>query len=105
MRKSILMSALLIGGLAAASPKISATTLPTPLEQSQQENVKIDAEKLPEAVKNSISSDNSIATLSIAEAWQMPVLEGKFHFKVIFDNGTEEKLTKTYDEAGNEIIE
>jgi antitoxin component YwqK of YwqJK toxin-antitoxin module len=105
MKKSILMSALLLGGLVAASPKITATTLPTTLEQSQQENVKIDAEQLPEAVKNSISADESVATLSIAEAWQMTVPESKFHFKVIFDNGTEEKLSKIYDEAGNEIKE
>jgi antitoxin component YwqK of YwqJK toxin-antitoxin module len=35
----------------------------------------------------------------------MPVPEGKFHFKIVFDNGTEEKLSKTYDEAGKEIIE
>jgi antitoxin component YwqK of YwqJK toxin-antitoxin module len=103
MKKSILMSALLLGGLVAASPKITATTLPTTLEQSQQENVKIDAEQLPEAVKNSISANESVATLSIAEAWQIPVPEGKFHFKVIFDNGREEKLSKIYNEAGNEI--
>ena len=103
MKKSILMSALLIGGLAAASPKINATTLPITLEQSQQENVKIDAEQLPEAVKNSITADESVATLSIAEAWQISIPEGKFQFKVIFDNGTEEKLSKIYDEAGNEI--
>lgn len=105
MKKSILMSALLIAGLATTSPKITAATLPSALEQSQQENVKIDAEKLPEAVKNSISADESVATLSIAEAWQMPVPEGKFHFKIVFDNGAEEKLSKTYDEAGKEIIE
>lgn len=105
MKKSILMAALLIGGLAAASPKISAATLPVAIEQSQQEKVKIDAEKLPEAVKNSITADETVATLSIAEAWQMPVPEGKFHFKVVFDNGTEEKISKVYDEAGNEIKE
>jgi antitoxin component YwqK of YwqJK toxin-antitoxin module len=105
MKKSILMSALLLGGLAVTSPKITATTLPATLEQSQQENVKIDAEQLPEAVKNSISTDESVATLSIAEAWQIPVPEGKFHFKVIFDNSTLEKVSKTYDEAGNEIKE
>jgi antitoxin component YwqK of YwqJK toxin-antitoxin module len=103
MKKSILMSALLIGGLAAASPKITAATLPITLEQSQQENVKIDAEQLPEAVKNSITADESVATLSIAEAWQMSIPEGKFQFKIIFDNGTEEKLSKIYDEDGNEI--
>lgn len=105
MKKSILMSALLIGGLAAASPTINAATLPITLEQSQQENVKIDAEQLPEAVKNSITADESVATLSIAEAWQMSIPEGKFQFKVIFDNGTEEKLSKIYDEAGNEITD
>jgi antitoxin component YwqK of YwqJK toxin-antitoxin module len=105
MKKSILMSALLIGGLAAASPKINATTLPTSMEQSQQEKVKIDPEQLPESVKNSITADESVATRSIAEAWQMPVPEGKFHYKVVFDNGIEEKLSKTYDEAGNEIEE
>ncbi len=105
MKKSILMSALLLGGLAITSPKISATPLPTSYEQSQQENVKIDADQLPEAVKNSISADESVAALSIAEAWKMTAPESKLHFKVIFDNGTEEKLSKTYDEAGNEIKE
>jgi antitoxin component YwqK of YwqJK toxin-antitoxin module len=105
MKKSILMSALLIGGLAAASPKITAASLPNSIELSQQEKVKIDAEQLPDAVKNAITADESVANLSIAEAWQMPVPEGKFHFKVVFDNGSEEKVSKIYDEAGNEIKE
>jgi hypothetical protein len=55
MKKSILMSALLIAGLATTSPRITAATLPSALEQSQQENVKIDAEKLPEAIGVNLS--------------------------------------------------
>ena len=89
------MAALTLRWLGVKRPKITATTLPATLEQSQQENVKIDAKQLPEAAKNSISADESVATLSIAEAWQIPVPEGKFHFKVIFDNGTLEKVSKT----------
>jgi hypothetical protein len=41
--------------------------------------------------------------LAIVEAFQITQLEGNFHFDVIFDNGTEEKLPKKYDQEGNEI--
>ena len=103
MKKVLLMSAMLVTGAAMATPQFILNNS-TPMEViAQQEKVKIEAEALPDAVKATITESEEVKALPIAEAYQITQLDGKFHFEVIFDNGTEEKLTKKYDQEGNEI--
>ncbi|MBN7816960.1 hypothetical protein [Algoriphagus pacificus] len=105
MKMTLLMSAMLFGGVAMATPQI---TLENPHSESilfQQEKVKIEAESLPDAVKTTIGNDETVKSLKIAEAFQITQLDGTFHYEVVFDDGTEEKLTKKYDQEGNEIKE
>lgn len=103
MKKVLLMSAMLVAGAAMAAPALLQKNV-TPMDQTiQQEKVKIEAEALPEAIKKVIAENEELKALPIAEAFQIAQLDGKFQFEVIFDNGTEEKITKKYDLEGNEI--
>jgi hypothetical protein len=105
MRKIVLMSAMMAAGAAFAAPTI-ASTVSTPLEITlQEEKVQIKADELPAPVKQTIAGDETLKELSIAEAWQVTKVDGVVHFKVAFDNGTEDLLWKTYDAEGNEIKE
>jgi antitoxin component YwqK of YwqJK toxin-antitoxin module len=103
MKKVLLMSAMLVAGAAMAAPELLQKNV-TPMDQTIiQEKVKIEAEALPEAIKKVIAENEELKALPIAEAFQITQLDGKFQFEVIFDNGTEEKITKKYDQEGNEI--
>jgi antitoxin component YwqK of YwqJK toxin-antitoxin module len=105
MKKVLLMSAMLVTGAAMATPTLLQKNV-TPMEQNaQEEKVKIEADALPEAVKTAIAANEEVKALTIAEAFQVKQLDGKLHFEIVFDNGTEEKLTKKYDQEGNEIKE
>jgi hypothetical protein len=102
MKKTLLMSAMLFTGVAMASP-ISSTTNLTPISIQQEEKVKIEAENLPEPIRTAITRDEAISQFPIAEAWQITQADGTYHYKVTFENGTEEKVSKTYDKDGVEI--
>lgn len=106
MKKIIYLSAMFVLGTAAmAAPNTSINQI-TSLENSiQQEKVKIEAEALPEAIKTAIAADEELKSLSISEAFQITQLDGTFHFDVIFENGTEEKLIVKFDQNGNKIID
>ena len=96
------MSAMLFTGVAMASPQFTTSVL-DPMSIQQEEKVKIEADALPEPVKTAITGDETINKFPIAEAWQITQADGTFHYKVTFDNGTEEKLSKKYDKDGVEI--
>lgn len=105
MKKIILMSAMMVAGATFTAPTI-ASVISTPIEITlQEEKVKIELDALPEPVKQSIAADETLQALTITEAWQIKKVDETLHFKVGFDNGTEEKLWKTYDAEGNEIKE
>ncbi|MBN3583317.1 hypothetical protein JYB64_13035 [Algoriphagus aestuarii] len=103
MKKVLLMSAMLVTGAAMATPQFMLNNGTSVEAIAQQEKVKIEADALPDAVKAAIAESDEVKALPIAEAFQITQLDGTFHFEVIFDNGTEEKLTKKYDQEGNEI--
>lgn len=103
MKKILLMSAMLFAGAAIATPHLTLNQVSPIGTEIQQEKVKIEADALPDAVKTTISADEEVKALAVTEAFQITQLDGTFHFEVIFDNGTEEKLTKKYDQEGNEI--
>ncbi len=106
MKKTILMSALLFSGVATATLVAAPNEISTvTIEMNQDEKVKIEADALPTPVKATITGDETVSSFPIIEAWQIAKPEGKFHYKVVFDNGEEEKITKKYDEEGNEIKE
>jgi len=97
------MSAMLVTGVAMATPQLTLNQISPLSTEIQQEKVKIEADALPDSVKITIEEDEEVKVLAIAEAFQITQLDGKFQFEVIFDNGTEEKMSKKYDQEGNEI--
>ena len=99
------MSAMLFAGVAMATPQATLKSNQSKTVLLQQEKIKIEAETLPDAVKTTITNDEAVKVFPIAEAFQIAQLDGTFHYEVVFDNGTEEKLTKKYDQEGNEIKE
>lgn len=105
MKMTLLMSAMLFTGVAMATPQMTLENPHAKTILQQQEKVKIEADALPDAVKTTISSDETVNEFTIAEAFKIAQLDGTFHYEVVFDNGTEEKLTKKYDQEGKEIIE
>ena len=98
------MSALMAGSIAFTSTA-AVSLVDSPSVIISQEKTQIKPDELPEAVKKAIAADESLKTTPVVEAWKVPTPEGKFHFKVGFDNGSEEKLWKTYDEEGNVVGE
>ncbi|MBN3518411.1 hypothetical protein JYB62_00225 [Algoriphagus lutimaris] len=103
MKTLILVSTMLFTGAAMATPLMTLESLNPKSVSVQQDKMKIEAESLPEAVKTSIAEDNLVKSLPIDEAFQITQLDGTFHFEVVFDGGTDEKVTKKYDQEGNEI--
>ncbi|RAI86017.1 hypothetical protein [Algoriphagus yeomjeoni] len=103
MKKVLFMSAMLFAGIAMASPVSTTTLNATTKMEIQQEKVKIETDALPDPIKASIAANEEVKALVIAEAFKVSKVDGTTHFEVVFDNGTEEKLTKKYDEEGNEI--
>lgn len=105
MKKTILMSAMLVAGAAFAAPTI-AEVVSQPMEISlQEEKTQIKPDELPDPVKQAIAGDETLKAFPVAEAWQIKGVEGEVTFKVAFDNGTADKLWKTYDAQGKEIKE
>ena len=102
MKKILLMSAMLLTGVAIASPQLTTNSL-TPMSIQLEDKVKIEPNDLPDAVKNSIIGDETTNKFPVTEAWKVTLSEGVFHYIVTFENGTEEKLSKKYDEEGVEI--
>lgn len=103
MKKTLLMSAMLLTGVAMASPQFTTTAVTPMTIQLQEEKVKIEADALPVPVKMTITGDETVNKFPIAEAWKITQADGTFHYKVTFENGTEEKLSKKYDKDGIEI--
>ncbi|HAH38357.1 MAG TPA: hypothetical protein DCY95_14350 [Algoriphagus sp.] len=91
-----------MSGVAMAAPVANTNFSPIATE-IQEAKVKIEPDALPEPVKTAIANDASVSSLTISEAWQWATPEGTYQFKVVFDNGTEDKLSKKYDQEGNEI--
>jgi hypothetical protein len=102
MKKSMLFAAMFATGVAFASP-LQPTSLTTMSIEIQEGKVKIEPDTLPDPVKTALANDEEVKSLTIAEAWQWTLPDGSFNFEVVFDNGTEEKLSKKYDKDGNEI--
>ncbi|MEN2280967.1 hypothetical protein AAGF08_02435 [Algoriphagus sp. SE2] len=88
-----------------ASPKKRINQTTNQASAIQQEKVKIEPEALPEAVKTTIAADEKLKSLSVLKASQITQLDRTFHFEVIFENGTEEKLIAKFDQNGIKIID
>jgi hypothetical protein len=105
MKKIILMSAMMVAGAAFVSPTIADVISDTTGIAIQEEKTQIKPDELPTPVKLTIAGDDTLKELKLAEAWQVKKVDGIVHFKVAFENGTEDLLWKTYDAEGNEIKE
>lgn len=105
MKKIILMSAMMVAGAAFVTPTIADVISDTTGIAIQEEKTQIKPDELPTPVKLTIAGDDTLKELKLAEAWQVKKVDGIIHFKVAFENGTEDLLWKTYDAEGNEIKE
>jgi hypothetical protein len=105
MKKTILMSALLLAGAAFVQPSVAAISSDVIEISMQEEKVQINPNDLPDAVKATIAADESLQGAAVSEAWKITKEDDSVHFQVIFTSAEGEKTTKTYDPDGNEIKE
>lgn len=103
MKKIVLMSALMVAGAAFAAPTIAEVATRSLEFNLQEEMIQIKPDDLPDPVKQTITGDETLKEFPVAEAWQIKSVEGQITYKVAFDNGTADKLWKTYDPQGKEI--
>lgn len=103
MKNIFIMSAMLLAGVAMASPQITTSVRIPMSTQLHDEKVKIEADALPQQVKETITDDDTVNKYPISEAWQLTQANGTFHYLVIFENETEEAMSKKYDNDGVEI--
>jgi|SRR5690606_24848612 len=105
MKKILLALAVMTFGASFASPGISLQQAAVSSAIVQEERIQIKPDTLPNPVKQTITTDETLKGFPIAEAWQFKSVDGAVTFKIAFDNGTADKLWKTYDPEGNEIKE
>lgn len=105
MKKIILMSAMMVTGAAFVAPTFAEVETISVEISLQEERTQIKPDELPAPVKQTIAGDDALKEFPVAEAWQIKTVEGQVTFKVAFDNGTEDKLWRTYDPQGKEIKE
>lgn len=105
MKKLILMSAMLMAGVALSAPSIAQVNPTSTAIGLQEEMKQIKPDDLPDPVKQTIIADETLKEFPVAEAWKIKGADGQITFKVAFDNGTADKLWKTYDPEGKEIKE
>lgn len=105
MKNTVLMSAMMMAGLSLAVPVTANASRALTEVSMQEEQIQIKPDDLPTPVKQTIASDETLKEYPVAEAWQIKSVSGKVTYKVGFDNGTADKLWKTYDPQGKEITE
>ncbi|WP_051315001.1 hypothetical protein [Algoriphagus terrigena] len=105
MKKVILIFAVMVGGAAFAAAAIADKVARSVVITLQEEKIQIKPDDLPTPVKQTIAGDETLKDFPVSEAWQFKSAEGQITYKVGFDNGTADKLWKTYDPQGNEIKE
>ncbi|MDN3668932.1 hypothetical protein QWY93_06285 [Echinicola jeungdonensis] len=72
--------------------------------QTVEDKVEIEAENLPQAVKDTILGSEETKALAISKAYQITDAEGTLSYEVVFGM-EEDALTKKYDAEGKEISE
>ena len=95
----------MVSGAAFAAAAIADKVARSVVVTLQEEKIQIKPDDLPTPVKQTIASDETLKNFPVAEAWQLKSAGGQLTYKVGFDNGTADKLWKTYDPQGNEIKE
>ncbi|UZD22577.1 hypothetical protein PBT90_03980 [Algoriphagus halophytocola] len=73
------------------------------IQVMQEEKLKIDADALPPRVRGAIAADSNLAGFSIAEAWQIPQVDGKYLYEVKFDDESEDSITIVYNHLGKVV--
>ncbi|GAA0881145.1 hypothetical protein GCM10009119_41150 [Algoriphagus jejuensis] len=105
MKKITVIFAMIMTVAVSATPTTASVVSTFADLTLQEERIQIKPEELPDPVKQTISGDETLKEFPIAEAWQFKTAVGLTTFKVAFDNGSADKLWKTYDPEGNEIKE
>ena len=105
MKKIVGVSMLLLSGSGFTSPIIASSTRAGWEITFQAEKNQIKPDDLPTPVKQTIVSDESLKEYPVSEAWQIKGISAQITYEVAFDNGTADKLWKTYDPQGKEITE
>jgi hypothetical protein len=102
MKKVIMILALGVFGIAGVQAQEAIQQETTEISQDAQDRVKIEADSLPEVVRNTISENAETADLQITEAWEVRDQDGMVHYEVTFWK-EDESHTKKYDSEGKEI--
>ena len=105
MKKIVLMSAIMVAAATLAAPTIASEISYSIEVKQQEEKVQIKPDQLPTPVKLTIGADDSLQALTLVEAWKFTKVDKVVYYKVAFNNGTENKLWKSYNAEGIEIKE
>jgi hypothetical protein len=112
MKTKLLIPGILILGLATAPMAAMATpfdtnAIETSITQQQQkqdkdkDKVRIEQDRLPQAVRDAIRMDDKVGKAEIREVWQMTGEDGKVYYAIKFNHEGEER-SKKYDASGKE---
>ncbi len=104
MKTKLIIPALLAFGFCSAplfaqSEEASVTSTELALIQDK---VKVEVDRLPEQIKESIANDDRVGALQVTEAWQVTDEDGSMHYLIKFDDAGEE-VEKKYNAQGEEI--
>lgn len=103
MKKILVMAIVLLTGGTFAGYSFPAHEPSGIVVQAEKNQIRPD--DLPAPVKQTIAADETLKAYPVAEAWEIKTVGGRTTYKVGFDNGTADKLWKTYDPEGKEITE
>jgi hypothetical protein len=103
MKKLLLILAMGTFGFAVVQAKESPLLIHVVEHANQNDKVEIDEADLPQAVQDAIQNDREVKDMEINQVYQITKGNKRF-YKVIFEEGSfDEKLTRKYDAAGQEI--
>lgn len=102
MKKTIVIAAIFIIGLGISAPQVFAKISFQEIH-FQQEKIKIKPDDLPVPVKTKITGDALVGALPLLESYKITQPQGKFIYEVVFDGGAEMRITKKYNEKGEEV--
>jgi hypothetical protein len=102
MKKVIMILAMGVFGIAGVQAQENTQQETTEISQAAQDRVKIEADSLPEVVRNSISENAETMDLQITEAWEVRDQDGNVQYEVTFLK-EDESFTKKYDSEGKEV--
>jgi len=100
MKKTLVLATIFSVGLGLSSFQVFANS---DFQKTHFQQIKIKADNLPVPVKSKITGDAIVGALPLLDIWKIPQSDGKFIYEVIFDGGAEMRITKKYNDKGEEV--